>query len=55
LNFSFWNTEGFAIEYKDGIDGKGHGKEKLWTGYWSLLAALHRGNGDRHSVRDCGV
>lgn len=36
LNFSFWSTrpdeERFAIEYR----------EKRWTGYWSLVAALQR-------------
>jgi hypothetical protein len=36
LNFSFWsennNDERFAIEYKD----------KKWTGYSSLVAALQR-------------
>jgi hypothetical protein len=36
LNFSFWSEkeddERFAIEYKG----------KKWTGYWSLVAALHR-------------
>jgi hypothetical protein len=36
LNFSFWSEkeedERFAIEYKD----------KKWTGYWSLVAALQR-------------
>jgi hypothetical protein len=47
LNFSFWSEEGYAVEYKDGVDGKGsegNEKKKLWTGYWSMLAALHRGN-----------
>lgn len=36
LNFSFWSEKGdeqrFAISYKD----------KRWTGYWSLVAALQR-------------
>jgi len=36
LNFSFWSEksdeERFAIEYR----------EKRWTGYWSLVAALQR-------------
>ncbi|RDW75093.1 putative cobyrinic acid a,c-diamide synthase [Coleophoma cylindrospora] len=36
LNFSFWSEKGederFAIEYKD----------RKWTGYWSLVAALQR-------------
>lgn len=36
LNFSFWSEKDdedrFAVEYKD----------KKWTGYWSLVAALQR-------------
>ena len=37
LNFSFWSetvdpNERFAVQYRD----------KLWTGYWSLVAALQR-------------
>ena len=36
LNFSFWSekpeSERFAVEYRG----------KKWTGYWSLVAALHR-------------
>lgn len=36
LNFSFWSEksahERFAIEYKG----------RVWTGYWSLIAALQR-------------
>lgn len=36
LNFSFWSERGpeerFAVEYNG----------KRWTGYWSLVAALHR-------------
>ncbi|KAF1989304.1 hypothetical protein K402DRAFT_410942 [Aulographum hederae CBS 113979] len=36
LNFSFWSMRGpddrYAVEYKG----------KKWTGYWSMLAALHR-------------
>lgn len=36
LNFSFWSTKPddkrFAISYRD----------KTWTGYWSLVAALQR-------------
>jgi hypothetical protein len=36
LNFSFWSEkddeERFAVEYKD----------RKWTGYWSLVAALQR-------------
>jgi hypothetical protein len=36
LNFSFWSekpdAERFAVEYRD----------KRWTGYWSLVAALQR-------------
>lgn len=31
------------MRWKSGTDGKGvKGEEKVWTGYWSLLAALHR-------------
>ena len=37
LNFSFWSaveskSERFAVEYRG----------RIWTGYWSLVAALHR-------------
>jgi hypothetical protein len=36
LNFSFWSEkpddERFAVEYRD----------KTWTGYWSMVAALQR-------------
>lgn len=36
LDFSFWSEKGpderFAVEYKD----------KKWTGYWSIVAALQR-------------
>lgn len=37
LNFSFWSeksdpSESFAVQYRG----------KLWTGYWSLVAALQR-------------
>lgn len=50
LNFSFWSERGdsieqgrYAVTYKDGLDGKGTGQEKEWTGYWSLPAAVNRG------------
>ena len=36
LNFSFWSSKGpderFAVKYRD----------RQWTGYWSLVAALQR-------------
>ena len=36
LNFCFWaegaSSEQYAVEYRD----------KTWTGYWSLVAAIHR-------------
>lgn len=50
LNFSFWSQLGdtieqgrFAVTYQDGVDGKGKGIAKDWTGYWSLPAAVNRG------------
>lgn len=47
LNFSFWSDlsecDRFAVTWRDGCDGKGGKGSKTWTGYWSLLAALHRG------------
>lgn len=50
LNFSFWSELGdttdqgrFAVTYQDGVDGKGKGVVKDWTGYWSLPAAVNRG------------
>ncbi|KAM0746603.1 hypothetical protein T439DRAFT_134946 [Meredithblackwellia eburnea MCA 4105] len=50
LNFSFWSDlptpSRFGIRWKLGVEGKGgsdkEGDMKVWTGYWSLLAALHR-------------
>lgn len=48
LNFSFWSDrpqeERYAVTYRDGVDGKqsSEASDKIWTGYWSLLAALHR-------------
>lgn len=50
LNFSFWSELGdtveqgrFAVTFDDGVDGKGRGASKNWTGYWSLPAAVNRG------------
>lgn len=56
LNFSFWSERSsgtstangqkggrYAVRWKDGMDSKGKGKEKDWTGYWSLPAAFNRG------------
>ncbi|GAA6008813.1 hypothetical protein JCM11491_003792 [Sporobolomyces phaffii] len=51
LNFSFWSTLGpderYGVTYKSACDGKatdgdGDGEGVVWTGYFSLLAALHR-------------
>lgn len=48
LNFSFWTdrseSERYGVRWKTGVDGKGDalGGDKIWTGYYSLLAALHR-------------
>ncbi|MGO8609314.1 queuosine salvage family protein, partial [Rhizobium johnstonii] len=51
LNFSFWSELGdtidqvrYAVTFDDGIDGKGKGVSKEWTGYWSLPAAVNRGS-----------
>ncbi|GAA5883242.1 hypothetical protein JCM16303_007325 [Sporobolomyces ruberrimus] len=48
LNFSFWSSlpsqKRYGVEYETACDGKakeGEG-EVVWTGYFSLLAALHR-------------
>lgn len=35
----------YGVEWREGWDLKG---EKVWTGYWSLLAALNRGE---HSLK----
>ena len=50
LNFSFWSELGdttdqgrYAVSFEDGVDGKGKGMSKEWTGYWSLPAAVNRG------------
>lgn len=47
LNFSFWSDlpadQRYGVRWKTGVDGKGTpGEEKVHTGYWSLIAALHR-------------
>jgi hypothetical protein len=46
LNFSFWSEkegtpERYGVEWRSGwaLDDK-----KIHTGYWSLVAALNRGN-----------
>ncbi|KAF8158180.1 hypothetical protein B0H34DRAFT_707741 [Crassisporium funariophilum] len=44
LNFSFWSPrEGhpdrFGVEWRTGWDS---GEKRVWTGYWSLVAALNR-------------
>ncbi|KAH7876129.1 uncharacterized protein C8R40DRAFT_1043548 [Lentinula edodes] len=46
LNFSFWSSrEGhpdrYGVEWKSGWDDLGDSR-RLWTGYWSLVAALNR-------------
>ena len=45
LNFSFWSeSEGhpycYGVEWRDGWNSE---KRTVWTGYWSLVAALDRG------------
>lgn len=47
LNFSFWSSrEGhpdrYGVEWKSGWDDS-EDNRRLWTGYWSLVAALNRG------------
>ena len=46
LNFSFWSElEGkpdrYGVEWFSGWDSNEH---KVWTGYWSLVASLNRGD-----------
>ena len=46
LNFSFWSEkEGrpdrYGVEWRAGWDST---EMKVWTGYWSLVASLNRGN-----------
>lgn len=48
LNFSFWSesvdpNERFAVQYRG----------KLWTGYWSLVAALQRALEEGRNVSAC--
>lgn len=57
LNFSFWSEkekqeEVFGVEWRDAWssgdasnegDSSGKGEIQVWTGYWSLVAALDRG------------
>jgi hypothetical protein len=49
LNFSFWSYKGvderFSIEYR----------EKKWTGYWSLVAALQRALEEGRSLKTYGA
>ncbi|GAA5955014.1 hypothetical protein JCM3765_003161 [Sporobolomyces pararoseus] len=48
LNFSFWSSlpsdKRYGVRYKSACDGKAKEGERevVWTGYFSLLAALHR-------------
>ncbi|PBK75129.1 hypothetical protein ARMSODRAFT_906328 [Armillaria solidipes] len=44
LNFSFWSekegeADRYGVEWQDAWNSK---KKKVWTGYWSLVAALNR-------------
>lgn len=45
LNFSFWSAEGeaerFGIEWREGWESE---TREVHTGYWSLVAAIDRGN-----------
>ena len=46
LNFSFWSErEGrpdrYGVEWREGWGKEGR---EVWTGYWSLVAALDRGS-----------
>ena len=45
LNFSFWSEldekKRFGVDWRESWDESS--REKRWTGYWSLLAALNRG------------
>ncbi|GAA99594.1 uncharacterized protein L969DRAFT_94046 [Mixia osmundae IAM 14324] len=52
LNFSFWSErqEGrYAVQWRSGCDGKGD-ETKLHTGYWSLLACLHRAREEQGDI-----
>jgi hypothetical protein len=45
LNFSFWSekegqSDRYGVEWREGWGKEG---KKVWTGYWSLVAALNRG------------
>lgn len=45
LNFSFWSErechiDRYGVEWREGWDST---KRETWTGYWSLVAALNRG------------
>jgi hypothetical protein len=44
LNFSFWSekeseSDRYGVEWRDGWHSE---KREIWTGYWSLVAALNR-------------
>jgi Queuosine salvage protein len=48
LNFSFWSEKEGTIEegQRYGVDwreGWGDRRKKVWTGYWSLVAAINKG------------
>ena len=47
LNFSFWSEleekDRYGVTWRDGSGRKGSEKDKRWTGYWSLPAAINRG------------
>ena len=65
LNFSFWSalpaSSRYGVRWKAGAHGKGElgGADQVWTGYWSLLAALHRAQEEGINItepafyRDC--
>ena len=45
LNFSFWSEKDgrpdrYGVEWQDGWNSQ---ERKVWTGYWSLVAALNKG------------
>ncbi|KAJ7068537.1 hypothetical protein C8F01DRAFT_613525 [Mycena amicta] len=48
LNFSFWSEregteERYGVLWNESWECEGKKKKKMWTGYWSLVAALNRG------------
>jgi len=49
LNFSFWSdkereSERYGVEWRLGWSSPYDGPTEVWTGYWSLLAAINKGN-----------